>query len=188
MTGRTAGGGGREARGGVHGKSSAALLRANPKTDHHRKSADDGFGVGRLGGDASRAGCRITSRSRSSVRSDRRCGGTHDSSDISPPTHALFAIVFYPRTMARPAKRRGSRTTPKGGTSTSSGRYTPPIPREAKVSPTWVPVLMFTTLGLGMIIIVINYLGVLPGGADNWYLLGGLALITVGFVTATRFH
>lgn len=82
--------------------------------------------------------------------------------------------------------------TPKGGHKPAprphEGRYTPPIPPELKVSPKWVPILMFTALGVGMVMIVVNYLGVLPGGASNWYLLGGLGLITVGFVTATQFH
>jgi hypothetical protein len=41
-------------------------------------------------------------------------------------------------------------------------------------------------LGIGMLLIVVNYLGVLPGGASNWYLLVGLLFITIGFITATR--
>jgi hypothetical protein len=82
--------------------------------------------------------------------------------------------------------KRG-RVTPKKSTATA-GRYTPPVPREVKVSPMWVPALMFTLLALGMIVIVINYLGVLPGGADNKYLLVGLVLITGGFITATRYR
>lgn len=95
--------------------------------------------------------------------------------------------------MVRPKK--GSRTTAsrrdqKRGVQQSdpSGRYTPPIPREFKVSPRWVPIVMFTCLGLGMVMIITNYLGVLPGGADNLYLLVGLGLITVGFLAATQFH
>ena len=68
------------------------------------------------------------------------------------------------------------------------GRYTPPVPRDVKVSPMWVPVLMFTLLGLGMLVIVLNYLNVLPGDADNKYLLLGLGLITAGFITATRYR
>lgn len=86
--------------------------------------------------------------------------------------------------------RKGGRVTPKGTGSPNppSGRYTPPIPREVKVSPRWVPVLMFTCLGLGMMIIVLNYLGALPGAASNVYLLVGLGLITAGFVTATQYH
>ena len=81
--------------------------------------------------------------------------------------------------------KRG-RVTPKKRS--APGRYTPPVPREVKVSPMWVPALMFALLGLGMIVIVINYLGVLPGGADNKYLLVGLVLITAGFITATRYR
>src|SRR5215204_4872289 len=40
-------------------------------------------------------------------------------------------------------------TTPAGRRPSSSSRYTPPVPREQKVSPRWVPVLMFALLGLG---------------------------------------
>ena len=95
--------------------------------------------------------------------------------------------------------RPSGRVTPKGTTSTrrvaqktgsmqSQGRYTPPVPKEFKVSPTWVPVLMFSLLGIGMLMIVTNYMGILPGGASNAYLLVGLGLITAGFITATRYH
>jgi hypothetical protein len=81
------------------------------------------------------------------------------------------------------------RVTQKGGTSMQSqGRYTPPVPKEFKVSPMWVPVLMFSLLGVGMLMIVTNYMGILPGGASNAYLLVGLGLITAGFITATRYH
>jgi hypothetical protein len=94
--------------------------------------------------------------------------------------------------MAKDVKR-GGRTTPKGTqaggrTATPSGRYTPPIPREQKVSPMWVPVLMFACLGLGVAVIVLNYLNMLPGEANNWYLILGLGLITAGFITATQYH
>ena len=102
--------------------------------------------------------------------------------------------------MARPAKRKvpaqSGRVTPKGTKSgnpqarapEASGRYTPPIPREQKVSPPWVPVLMFTLLGLGLLVIMLNYLDLVPGGTDNWYLLGGLGLILGGIITATNYH
>ena len=69
-----------------------------------------------------------------------------------------------------------------------SGRYTPPIPRGKKVSPRWVPALLLSLLIGGMLVILLNYLGVLPGGTKNEYLLGGLALITVGFVVATTYR
>ena len=47
---------------------------------------------------------------------------------------------------------------------------------------------MFGCLGLGVLMIVLNYLNMLPGDANNGYLLGGLALITIGFVAATQYH
>lgn len=75
------------------------------------------------------------------------------------------------------------RVTPK-----ASNRYTPPVPREELVSSKWVPIIMFTLLVLGMVVIVCNYLELLPGGAKNWYLLGGLGLITGGFITSTRYR
>ena len=95
--------------------------------------------------------------------------------------------------MARKTKVRSGRVTPKGGGSrytppAPSARYTPPIPKEYKVSPRWVPVLMFVLLGAGVLTILSNYLGLLPGGAKNTYLLIGLALITGGFITATRYR
>ena len=88
------------------------------------------------------------------------------------------------------AKARGGRVTPKkaAAKTTTSGRYTPPIPRSKKVSPLWVPALMFTCLLVGVILIVVNYLGVLPGGTQNLYLLIGLGLITLGFLTATQYR
>jgi len=83
-----------------------------------------------------------------------------------------------------PGKPAGTgRVTPK-----ASSRYTPPIPREQRTSPTWVPVLMFTLLLVGMAVIITNYLSLLPGGAKNWYLLAGLGLITAGFITSTRYR
>jgi hypothetical protein len=89
--------------------------------------------------------------------------------------------------MANPQKRKvqGGRVTPKG---TTSARYTPPVPSHQKISPMWVPVLMFGLLVLGMVVIIANYIGWVPGGTSNWYLLGGLGLILGGIVTATQFH
>jgi hypothetical protein len=96
---------------------------------------------------------------------------------------------------SKPPKRKvqGGRVTPKGGPQRAtrpeaSSRYTPPIPQEAKVSPPWVPVLMFALLGIGLLVIFLNYLGVLPGGTKNSYLLVGLAGILGGIITATQYH
>jgi hypothetical protein len=67
-------------------------------------------------------------------------------------------------------------------------RYTPPPPKKAPPSPPWVPALMFTLFGLGVIVIVLNYLSALPGDVSNGYLLLGLGLITGGFLLATQYR
>ena len=109
--------------------------------------------------------------------------------------------------MPRKTKDAPGRVTPKGGpvrrgasgsggratgpgrsTQSAGGRYTAPIPREFRSSPWWVPVLILTFFGLGLICILLNYLGLLPGGANNWYLMLGLGLIVAGFIAATRYH
>ncbi len=70
----------------------------------------------------------------------------------------------------------------------ASDRYTPPTPHYIKESPLWVPIMMFAFLALGVLLIVVNYTPVMPGGSSNWYLLGGLGLITLGFITATKYR
>ncbi len=101
--------------------------------------------------------------------------------------------------MAKPVKPPSAKKGPKSGkpgatpsgrvTPKQTSRYTPPIPRAEKVSPRWVPIVMFTSLGLGMLVILANYVSLLPGDKpSNMYLLLGLVLITTGFVTATKFH
>jgi hypothetical protein len=67
-------------------------------------------------------------------------------------------------------------------------RYTPPPPKKAPPSPPWVPVLMFTGFGLGVLIIVLNYLNLLPGDANNVNLFIGLGFITAGFLLATQYR
>ena len=96
--------------------------------------------------------------------------------------------MTYPRLVAKPSsKPGGGRTTPKRPK--PSGRYTPPAPRAQNASPVWVPFLMFGALAVGMLVILANYVDLLPGdGPNNWYLLAGLGFITVGFITSTKYH
>ena len=69
------------------------------------------------------------------------------------------------------------------------GRYTAPKPKTATASPLWVPSTMFTCLLLGVVVIVGNYLELLPGGvAQNSYLFVGLGLLISGFVLSTQFR
>jgi hypothetical protein len=108
--------------------------------------------------------------------------------------------------MANPAKRKvpgSGRVTPKGGhvrqpvRAEASSRYTPRVPQEYKESPRWVPILMFSLLGLGLVLIFCNYLGFLPAiwwdnppgdNTSNWWLLIGLGSILGGIITATQYR
>ena len=67
-------------------------------------------------------------------------------------------------------------------------RYTPPAPKKVKHSQLWLPVTMFTCLGLGVLVIAGNYLELMPGGeVSNNFLLIGLVLLIIGFVLSTFF-
>ena len=106
--------------------------------------------------------------------------------------------------MAPPKRKTGSgRTTPKGtrpgearyanpdhnehGVAASS-RYTPPVPTYVKQSPRWVPILMFALFIVGALVILLYYLGAVPGGRSNYYLVVGLGFILGGLYTATKYH
>lgn len=104
-----------------------------------------------------------------------------------------------PKKTTPPKKKPTSgRVTPKGTTPGerprrdaapgASSRYTPPDEHLDRITAPWVVPVMFGLLALGVLMIVLNYMGVLPGGTDNWYLLGGLGLILGGIVTATQLH
>ncbi len=82
------------------------------------------------------------------------------------------------------SSNKPGRVTPK---QTTSGRYTPPIPRSKKVSPPWYPWVLLTLFILGLAVIVVNYAGIF-WGATNWALVAGIGAILIGTVMATRYH
>lgn len=95
--------------------------------------------------------------------------------------------------MPRRTKEAPGRVTPRGGTrapagATSSGRYTAPLPVEYRHSPWWVPAIMLALFSLGVVMIVLNYVSLLPSSPSNWYLLGGLGLIVCGFAVSTQYR
>src|SRR5258708_26510721 len=67
-------------------------------------------------------------------------------------------------------------------------RYTPPPPKKAPSSPLWMGVAITTLLLTGLVVVVTNYLGLLPGDAENRYLILGLVLISTGFMMATGYR
>ena len=116
--------------------------------------------------------------------------------------------------MAPPKRKSGSgRVTPKGGNKPgtvptagaprraarhadedhgvgASSRYTPPTPYSAKHSPTWWPALMLGLFGIGGVLILMRYLGWVPGGQDASHggSCAGLVFVLGGLVAATKWR
>lgn len=87
------------------------------------------------------------------------------------------------RTTVQSRSRIGRYTAPE-----ESGRYTPPVPRTVRRSPAWYGPLVLLLLVAGVLLIILNYMTVLPGSVSAWYLVAGIASMFVGFVAATRYH
>jgi len=97
--------------------------------------------------------------------------------------------------MPRRTKEAPGRVTPKADTrrqttagTTVSGRYTAPVPMDYRHSPWWVPATMLTFFAIGLLMIVLNYMSLLPSSPTNWYLLGGLGFIVCGFAISTQYR
>lgn len=98
----------------------------------------------------------------------------------------------------------GGRVTPKGGHrrvrrehsrdsestdwTAETARYTAPTPSGAGSSPTWWPILMFGLMGIGMLLIIGNYAGLLPGTPNNWMLLPAILSIGGGLFAAMSYR
>jgi hypothetical protein len=72
------------------------------------------------------------------------------------------------------------------GRKKANKRPTPPSHKptaldEKGPSPTWYVAIMFGLMALGVVIILLNYMGVFGGTADNKFLITGLIGIGVGF-------
>ncbi len=81
------------------------------------------------------------------------------------------------------SSRVGRYTAPE-----ESGKYTPPVPKAVRKSPRWFGGLVLFLLVAGVLVILLNYLTLLPGSVSAWYLVAGLLLVFVGFVMATRYR
>jgi hypothetical protein len=70
-------------------------------------------------------------------------------------------------------------------------RYQPPPRKKPKPSPKWFGGLILGTMALGVLAIVLNYLGLMPGThgtATNFWLFMGLGFIAVGFMMSTQWR
>ena len=70
--------------------------------------------------------------------------------------------------------------------------YVPPAKvKKKKPSPRWYPFLMLGLIFAGVAIIVLNYMGLVPGSggvAGPQYLWIGLGLIAAGFIASTGYR
>ena len=69
-------------------------------------------------------------------------------------------------------------------------RYQAPPKKKPKPSPKWYGPLILFFMGAGVLVIVLNYLGLMPHpigqGAQNIWLWVGLGSIALGFIGATQ--
>lgn len=69
--------------------------------------------------------------------------------------------------------------------------YQAPPRKKPKPSPRWFGALILVLMAIGVVMIVLNYLGLIPGqggNASNVYLFLGLGLIAAGFMAATQWR
>ena len=97
----------------------------------------------------------------------------------------------YPVCMPRRTKEAPGRVTPKADTRQAHRSAAATQPRCRRTTGTarwWVPVVMLTFFACGLLMIVLNYISLLPSAPSNWYLLGGLGLIVCGFAISTQYR
>ena len=85
-------------------------------------------------------------------------------------------------------KRRKSKEMGRYVSAEGRGSYTARKPVNSEHSPRWYAWLLVGLLSLGVLIIVLNYLAVLPGSVSGWYLVAGLVSMFSGFYLATRYR
>lgn len=96
--------------------------------------------------------------------------------------------------MVRQDKSKPGRVTPKGTVSTpadtteASGVGRTPVSVDTRSS-ILVPIVMFASLIIGVVIILFNYLTEdILGTPNNLYLFSGLGLVLVGIIAATQYR
>jgi hypothetical protein len=81
------------------------------------------------------------------------------------------------------SKRRIKNSKP-----TQSKKMSTQLSGDKGSSPKWFVVIMSSFMILGVLIIVLNYLTVLPGSVSRWYLWSGLGMIGAGFLMTTNYN
>jgi hypothetical protein len=81
------------------------------------------------------------------------------------------------------SKKRKQNTRP-----TQSKNISTQMSSSGAPSPRWYVITMFSLMSIGVLLIVLNYLTLLPGSVSRWYLWSGLALIGGGFLMTTNYN
>ena len=81
------------------------------------------------------------------------------------------------------SKKRKQNSRPTQSKKISSQMSTSNVP-----SPRWYIVLMSTLMIVGVLLIVLNYLTLLPGSVSRGYLWSGVGLIGAGFLMTTNYN
>ena len=87
-----------------------------------------------------------------------------------------------------PAKKSNRKSVGRYVDAQSRGRVTQARPVGDDHSPHWYGWLILDLMAFGILVIVLNYLLVLPGSASSWYLVLGLVTLFSGFYLATRYR
>lgn len=137
--------------------------------------------------DAPTSGAGTSSDAAPSTGSTRTSPASGSGSAAKPSSAASA-----PKKVLPPKAKAKAKVAP-GNSQITPSRHTPAQPTSGRraPSPRWVPVLMFALWGIGLLLIVLNYMGVLPGTEDagnGWYLVAGLVSILGGIMVATQYH
>lgn len=93
-----------------------------------------------------------------------------------------------PKGGARPEPRRAKTPGDETDWEAERERYVAAARSGNKASPTWWPVLMFGLLGLGILLIVLDYTGLLPGTPNNWMLIPAILCLGGGLFAAMSYR
>ena len=77
------------------------------------------------------------------------------------------------------------------GGSTAANEALTPLADSARVFHWHDHLSLWFSLGVGLLVIILNYMGVMPGGGEDgsgWYLIAGLVSILGGIMVATQYH
>ena len=152
----------------------------------------DGGAVAAADADAGRADSSAPAASSSSGTASSSSGTASSAARSSSAAARSTGATSAPKKVLPPKAKAKSKVA-AGNSQITPSRHTPSQPTAARrpPSPRWVPVLMFALWGVGLLLIVLNYMGVLPGAEDagnGWYLVAGLVSILGGIMVATQYH